>query len=49
MLEWPVRLLNVSVDIMGVVPMDWCGGCVVPLYKGKDDKCECSCDRFKCL
>ena len=32
MLERLVRLLNVSFD-MGVVPMDWRGVCVVPLYK----------------
>ena len=36
-----MRLLNVSFD-MGVVPMDWRGACIVPLYKGKGDKCECS-------
>ena len=40
-LEWLVRLLNLSFDI-GVVPMGWCGACIVPLYKGKGDKCECS-------
>ena len=40
-LEWQVRLLNLSFD-MGVVPMDWRGTCVVPLYIGKGDKCECS-------
>ena len=40
-LEWLVRLLNVSFD-MGVVPMNWRGACIVPLYKGKGDKCECS-------
>ena len=40
-LEWLVKLLNVSFD-MGVVPMDWRGACIVPLYKGKGDKCECS-------
>ena len=44
-LEWLVRLLNLSFD-MGVVPMDRCGACIVPLYKGKGykgkgDKCEC--------
>ena len=39
-LEWQVRLLNLSFD-MGVVPMDWRGACIVPLYKGKGDKCEC--------
>ena len=27
-----VRLLNVSLD-MGVVPMDWCGACIVPMDK----------------
>ena len=27
---------------MGLVPMDWRGACIVPLYKGKSDKCECS-------
>ena len=32
-LEWLVRLLNFSFD-MGVVPMDWRGACIVPLYKG---------------
>ena len=25
--------------------MDWCGACIVPLYKGKGDKCECSNSR----
>ena len=39
-LEWLVRLLNLSFD-MGVVPMDWHGACIVPLYKGNGDKCEC--------
>ena len=29
----------------GVVPMDWRGACIVPLYKGKGDKCECSISR----
>ena len=43
-LEWLVRLLNFSFDI-GVVPMDWRGACIVPLYKGKGDKCECSNSR----
>ena len=36
-----MRLLNVSFDI-GVVPNDWRGACIMPLYKGKGDKCECS-------
>ena len=40
-LEWLVRLLNLSFD-RGVVHIDWCGACIVPLYKGKGDKCECS-------
>ena len=44
MLEWLVRLLNLSFD-MGVVPMDWRGACIVPLYKGKGDKCERSYSR----
>ena len=38
-LERLVRLLNLSF-YMGVVPMDWCGACIVRLYKGKGDKCE---------
>ena len=33
-LEWLVRLLNVSFDI-GVVPMDWLGACKVPCTKGR--------------
>ena len=40
-LEFLVGLLNLSFD-MGVVPIDWRGACIVPLYKGKRDKCECS-------
>ena len=39
--EWLVRLLNIRFD-RGVVPIDWHGACIVPLYKGKGDKCECS-------
>ena len=42
--EWLVRPLNQSFD-MWVVPMDWRGACIVPLYKGKGDKCECSDER----
>ena len=42
--EWLVGLLNISFD-MGVVPMDWSGACIVLLYKGKGDKCECSNSR----
>ena len=41
MLDWLVTLLNLSFDL-GVVPLDWRGACIVPLYKGKGDKCECS-------
>ena len=44
MLEWLVRLLNLSFDT-GVVPMNWHVACVVPLYKWKSDKCECSNSR----
>ena len=40
-LEWLVRLLNL-IFYMEVVPMDWRGAYIVPLYKGKGDKCECS-------
>ena len=43
-LEWLVRLLNLSFD-RGAVPMDWRGACIVPLCKGKGDKCECSNSR----
>ena len=43
-LEWLVRLLNLSFD-KGVVPMDLRGACIVLLYKGKGDKCECSNSR----
>ena len=43
-LKWLVRLLNLSFD-MGVVPIDWRGSCIVPLYQGNGDKCECSNSR----
>ena len=33
-LEWLVRLLNVSFD-MAVVPMDWRGACLCPCTKGR--------------
>ena len=39
-----IILLNLSFDL-GDVPMDWSGACIVPLYKGKGDKCECSNSR----
>ena len=32
-------LLNVSFE-MGVAPIDWRDACIMPLYKGKSDKCE---------
>ena len=45
-LEWQARLPNTSFDGgRGVVAMDWCGVCIVPLYKGKGDQCECSNSR----
>ena len=25
--------------------MDWCRACIVPLYKGNGDRCECSNSR----
>ena len=43
-LEWLVRLLNLSFH-MGVVPMDWRGACIVPMYKGKCEKYGCSNSR----
>ena len=47
MLEWQVRLLNVSFDIpwTGVCPCvkgRVTGAFTVPLYKGKGDKCDCT-------
>ena len=33
-LEWLVRLLNLSFHLR-VVPMEWRGACIVPLYKGR--------------
>ena len=36
-----MRLLNESFD-MGVVPMDWRGGCIVHPCKGNGDYYECS-------
>ena len=39
-----VRLLNLNYDMV-VVPMDWHGAWIVPLYKGKGDKCACSNSR----
>ena len=39
-----MRLLNVCFDVR-VVPIDWRGTCIVPLYKGKGDTYECSNSR----
>ncbi|XP_076031869.1 uncharacterized protein LOC143019772 [Oratosquilla oratoria] len=41
MVDWLVRLSNVCWR-EGRVPEDWRSACIVPLYKGKGDKCECS-------
>ena len=38
------RQLNLYFD-MGVVLMGCLGACIVPQYKGKGDKCECSNSR----
>ena len=43
-LELLVKLLNLSFD-MWVEPMDGYCARIVPLYKGKSDKCECSNSR----
>ena len=43
-LEFLVRLLNLSFH-MGVVHMEWRGDCIVPLHKGKGNKCGCSNSR----
>ena len=34
MLELLVRLLNLSFVLGSMVPMDWCGACIVPCTKG---------------
>ena len=44
LLEWVVKQLNLSFDTW-VVPTDWRGACIVPLYKWKCDKCEWSNSR----
>ena len=43
-IEWLVRILNVCFD-ESLVPEDWCSACIVPLYKGKGDRYECSNSR----
>ena len=37
--------MDKKVHLWTGVPMDWCGACIVRLYKGKGDKCECSKSR----
>ena len=39
-IEWLVRLLNICF-LLSVVPVDWVRACIVPLFKGKGDVCEC--------
>ncbi len=39
--EWLLRLLNVCF-FRSMVPNDWTSAYVVPLYKGKGDKYECT-------
>ncbi len=39
--EWLVRLFNVYAR-EGSVPLEWRSACVVPLFKGKGNKFECS-------
>ena len=39
--EWLLRLLNVCF-LSSMVPIDWASACVVPLYKGKGDKYDCT-------
>ena len=38
--EWLVRLFSVCF-VLGVAPLEWRSACIVPLYKGKGDSCEC--------
>ena len=44
MFAWLVQLLNFCFET-GRVSRDWCGACIVPLYKEKGDRCECSNSR----
>ena len=44
MVAWLLRLFNCCFET-GRVPGDWCRACIVPLYKGKGDRCECSNSR----
>ena len=39
-----VRLFNCCFET-GRVPRDWCWACIVPLCKGKGNRCECSNSR----
>ena len=40
MVEWLTRVCRVCLD-EGRVPDDWIRAVIVPIYKGKGDKCEC--------
>ena len=44
MVAWLMRLFSCCFAF-GRVPGDWCRACIVPLYKGKGDRCECSNSR----
>ena len=42
--EWLVRMFNICF-VLSIVPVDWVGACIVPLYKGKGDVYECGNSR----
>ena len=44
MVPWLVRLFTCCFET-GIVPGDWCRACIVLLFKGKEDRCECSNSR----
>ena len=45
-IEWLVRILNwCECFDESAVPEDFCSACIVPLYKGKGDRYECSNSR----
>ena len=41
MTEWLVRLFNICF-VLGTVPEDWVSACILPLYKGKGERNNCS-------
>ena len=41
MIEWLVRMFN-GCFREGRIPREWKSACIVPIYKGKGDRCECS-------